>query len=58
MAQRREGSPPMNGRLKLQVLNDKGRWRTAYVLITMLHENLIMLKAHGFKVRINGRPEQ
>jgi len=40
-------------RLKLQVLNDKGQWRTAYCLITMLHENLILLKAFGLKVRVS-----
>lgn len=48
----------MKGRPKLQVQNDKGYWRTAYVLITMLHENLILLKAYGFKVRVGGRDEK
>lgn len=40
-------------RLKFQVWSDtQKRWRTAYVLVTMLHENLIMMKAHGMKVRV------
>lgn len=47
----------MNGRVKLQVQNDKGHWRTAWCLITLLHENLIHLKAFGFKARVGGRPE-
>lgn len=47
----------MNGRVKLQVQRNDGRWRTAYCLITLLHENLIHLKAFGFKVRV-GRRDQ
>lgn len=48
----------MRGRLKLQVWSEKNqKWRTVYVLITMLHENLIHLKAFGFKVRVGGRDE-
>lgn len=47
----------MNGRVKLQVQNERGRWRTAYCLVTMLHENLIHLKAFGFKVRVGGRSQ-
>jgi hypothetical protein len=40
-------------RLKLQVWSDaQQRWRTARVLVTMLHENLIHMKAYGFKVRV------
>ena len=43
----------MNGRLKFQVWSESQHyWRTAYVLITLLHENLIMMKAHGMHVRI------
>lgn len=48
----------IGNRVKLQVQRDDGRWRTAYCLITMLHENLILLKAYGFKVRVGGRNEQ
>jgi hypothetical protein len=44
-------------RLKLQVWSTtQQRWKTAYCLVTMLHENLIHLKAFGFKVRVGGRP--
>ena len=40
----------MNGRLKFQVWSDAGqRWKTAYCLITMLHENLIHMKAFGIE---------
>lgn len=40
-------------RLKFQIWNEKKQyWATAYVLITMLHENLLMMKAHGIKVRV------
>lgn len=43
----------MNGRLKFQVWSEQfQRWKTAYVLITLLHENLIMMKVHGMKVRV------
>jgi hypothetical protein len=46
----------MNGRLKFQVWSDvQQRWKTAHCLITMLHENLIMMKAHGFKVRVGSQ---
>jgi hypothetical protein len=49
-------STQMNGRLKFQLWNErKGYWVTAYCLITMLHENLIMMKAHGFKVRVGSQ---
>jgi len=42
-------------RLKFQVWSDaQGRWKTAYCLITMLHENLIFMKAFGIKVRVGG----
>ena len=45
-------------RFKFQVWSDHfQRWKTAYVLVTMLHENLIMMKGHGLRVRVNGRPE-
>ena len=45
-------------RLKFQVWSDvQQRWKTAYCLVTTLHENLIMMKAHGLKVRVNGRDE-
>ena len=45
-------------RLKFQVWSDvQQRWKTAFCLVTMLHENLIMMKAHGLKVRVNGRDE-
>jgi hypothetical protein len=40
-------------RLKFQVWSDaQQRWKMAYCLITMLHENLILMKAFGFKVRV------
>jgi len=40
-------------RLKFQVWSDtRRRWKTAYCLITMLHENLLMMKVHGIKVRV------
>ena len=43
-------------RLKLQVWsNEKRQWRTAYVLVTMLQENLIRLEAYGIKYRVGGR---
>jgi hypothetical protein len=43
----------MRGRLKLQVWSEHlQRWKTAHVLITLLHENLIHLKAFGFEVRV------
>jgi hypothetical protein len=45
-------------RLKLQVWSERQHvWRTAYCLVTVLHENLIMLKAFGFRVRVGGRYE-
>lgn len=45
-------------RVRLQVWSEtQQRWRQALCLVTMLHENLIHLKAYGFKVRIGGRPE-
>ena len=48
----------MRGRLKLEVWSDTlQRWTTAYCLITLLHENLIHLKAYGFRVRVGGRDE-
>jgi hypothetical protein len=43
----------VKGRLKFQIWSDKFQtWKTTYVLVTMLHENLIMMKAHGMKVRV------
>jgi hypothetical protein len=43
----------MNGRVKLQIWSDaKQRWRTAYCLVTLLHESLLMAKAHGLTVRV------
>jgi hypothetical protein len=43
----------MNGRLKIQVWSERlQQWKTAYCLITMLHENLILMKAFRFKVRV------
>jgi hypothetical protein len=43
-------------RLKLQVWSEHfRRWKTAHVLITMLHENLIHMKAHGLKVRVGSQ---
>jgi hypothetical protein len=43
----------MKGRLKFQAWSEaQQRWKTTYCLITMLHENLIMMKAHGIKVRV------
>jgi hypothetical protein len=40
-------------RMKFQVWSDiQRRWRTAYCLITMLHENLIHMKMFGIKVRV------
>ena len=43
----------MKGRLKFQVWSEHfQRWKTAYVLVTLLHENLIHMRAHGFKVRV------
>lgn len=45
-------------RVKLEIWNEHRQyWAGAWCLITMLHENLIMMKAHGFKVRVNGRDE-
>jgi hypothetical protein len=58
MAQRREGAAAMSApRVKFQVQRTDGRWRTAYCLVTMLHENLIHMKAYGFKVRVGGREQ-
>jgi hypothetical protein len=46
----------MNGRVKFEVWSErKHQWRTAHCLVTMLHENLIHMKAFGFKVRVGGR---
>jgi hypothetical protein len=46
----------MSGRIKLQVWGDTSRrWKTAYCLITMLHENLIHMKAFGIKVRVGSQ---
>lgn len=43
----------MNGRIKFQVWStDQHRWKSCYVLINMLHSNLLMMRAHGFKVRV------
>jgi hypothetical protein len=40
-------------RVKFQVWSEEKRqWRTAYCLITMLHENLIHMKAFGIPVRV------
>ncbi len=40
-------------RIKLQVWSDvQQRWRSAYCLVTMLHENLILLKAFGITFRV------
>jgi hypothetical protein len=40
-------------RLKFQVWSDaQQRWKTAYCLVTMLHENLIFMKAFGIEVRV------
>jgi hypothetical protein len=40
-------------RLKFQVWSDtQQRWRTAHCLITMLHENLILMNARGIKTRV------
>jgi hypothetical protein len=45
----------MKDRLKFQVWSEhKSQWCAAYCLITMLHENLLMMKAHGIKVRVGG----
>jgi hypothetical protein len=45
-------------RVKFQVWSDtKRRWRTAYCLMTMLHENLIHMKAYGIRVRVGGHDE-
>lgn len=45
-------------RVKFEVWSEaKQQWRTAYCLITMLHENLIHMKSFGFKVRVNGREQ-
>jgi hypothetical protein len=38
-------------RIKFQVWNGE-RWKTAQCLVTMLHENLIFMKAFGIKVRV------
>ena len=43
-------------RLKFQVWNDTSKsWKTAYCLVTMLHENLIFMKAFGIKVRVGSQ---
>ena len=43
-------------RVKFQVWSEsKHRWRTAYCLVTMLHENLIHMRAFGIPVRVGGR---
>lgn len=43
----------MNGRIKFQVWSDaQQRWKSCYVLIAKLHSNLLMMRAHGFKVRV------
>ncbi len=46
----------MKGRVKFEVWNEaKQYWAPSYCLITMLHENLIHMKAFGIKVRVGGR---
>jgi len=57
VAQRREAAPPMSApRVKFQVWSEtKSQWRTGYCLVTMLHENLIHMKAFGIKIRVGGR---
>lgn len=48
----------MKGRLKFQVWSERfQQWKTAYVLVTLLHENLIHMKAYGFKVHVGGREQ-
>ena len=43
-------------RVKFQVWSEtKSQWRTGYCLVTMLHENLIHMKAFGIKIRVGGR---
>jgi hypothetical protein len=42
----------MNDRVRVRVQNEQGHWRTAYVLWSKLAENLSLLKAYGFKVRV------
>lgn len=42
-------------RVKFQVWSEeKHAWRTTYCLITMLHENLIHMKAFGIPARVGG----
>ena len=48
----------MKGRVKLEIWSENfQRWKSAYCLVTMLHENLIHLKEFGFTVRVGGRVE-
>jgi hypothetical protein len=48
----------VKGRLKFQVWSERfQQWKTAYVLVTLLHENLIHMKAYGFKVHVGGREQ-
>lgn len=43
----------MNERVKFQVLNIKGRWRTAYCNIWILPERIQQWTQVGFTVRVN-----
>lgn len=46
-------------RVKFEIWNEhKQYWAGAWCLITMLHENLIQMKAHGLRVRVGGRSRQ
>lgn len=44
----------MNRRIKFQVQREDGRWRTVYVRVEQLRENVIAFKGYGFKIRIGG----
>lgn len=42
----------MDGRVKLQVLRNDGRWRTVWVKPDMLMANITLLKSYGIKFRV------
>lgn len=45
----------MNGRVKFQVWSpEKQLWRTAYVRIGLLPQNVQLLVSYGFTVRVDG----
>lgn len=42
----------MTGRLRVQVRADSGLWRTVYIKSDRLYDNLTILRAYGFEVRV------